>query len=104
MLMALEDPLVPSPPQPPVATNNDGVASQDVAFRLTDQLALDHCPEVRVVPEPWCCCNDPIARAGQQRGQCITVVLAWLDQQEVPSSDRLSMPMLQDLMLPCIYV
>ena len=94
MLMAVEDALVPSSLQPPVAPDDDRVAGQDVAVRLTDQLALDHCPVVRVVPDPWCCWNDPIACAGQKRGQCITGVLGWLDQQELPSSYRFSMPVL----------
>ena len=94
MLMAVEDALVPSSLQPPVAPDDDGVAGKDVAVRLMDQLALDHCPVVRVFPASWCCWNDPIARAGQQRVQCIIGVLGWLDQQELPSSDRLSMPVL----------
>ena len=60
MLMALEDALVPSPPQPPVATDDDGVAGKDIAFRLTNQLALDQGPAMGLCPEPWRCGNDPV--------------------------------------------
>ena len=49
--MALEDALVTSSPQPPVATDDDGVAGKQVALGLPNQLALDQGPAMGLAPE-----------------------------------------------------
>ena len=51
--MALEDPLMASPPQPPVTTHHDGVAGKQVALGLPDQQSLDQGPAMGLGPEPW---------------------------------------------------